>query len=596
MDFSSNQDAKHSNSPAIARICNAESAEKTRFKVANRVKHYTIVLANTRMEDCQVSRGCAMSSRRFLKSIFFVAVVISGCAWLPHEPARTKSADILIRNGRVIDGTGNSWFDADIAIRDGKIVAIGRLGHYTAARTIDAARQIVAPGFIDVHTHIEFDLFIHPSADNFLHDGVTSVVTGNCGGSYEDLKEFFARIDRERASINVASLIGHNTVRRQVLGLANRVASPDDQARMESLVAKAMKQGAVGLSTGLLYLPGVYSSTEEVIGLARAAAAHGGIYASHIRNETDKVMDAINEALAIGRAAKIPVQISHLKVGGQGNWGRSREMLASIDRARTEGIDVTIDQYPYTASSTSLQVMLPDWAHEGGAGDIKKRLADERQRKIIAGDILDSARRNKRPNFSYAVVSRHEADASLNGKNLSVINREKGRPQTIEAEIETMLDLLEAGGAQMVFHGMNEDDVRNIMRYPFNAVASDGGIQDGKGLPHPRSYGTNARVLGKYVREEKIVTIEDAVRRMTSLPAQKFQLKDRGLLREGYAADIVIFDEKTIRDNATFEKPHQFSTGVSHVIVNGKSAIDSGRHTGLRNGNALKGPGYMPGS
>ncbi len=523
-----------------------------------------------------------------------MAALVSGCASLPNERTSNTIADILIRNGRVIDGTGNSWFDADIAVREGKIVAIGRLDHFTAARTIDAARQIVAPGFIDVHTHIEFDLFTRPTADNFLHDGVTSVVTGNCGGSYDSLKEFFARIDRERVSINVASLIGHNTVRRQVLGLANRVASLDDQARMESMVVDAMKQGAVGLSTGLLYLPGVYSSTEEVIGLARVAAAHGGIYASHIRNETDKVIDAINEALYIGRAAKLPVQISHLKVGGQGNWGRSREMLALIDRARAEGVDVTIDQYPYTASSTSLQVMLPDWARDGGAGDIKKRLGDAQQRKKIAGDILDSARRSKRPDFSYAVVSRHETDASLNGKNLSAINREKGRPATIEAEVETMLDLLESGGAQMVFHGMNEDDVRTIMRYPFNAVASDGGIQDGKGLPHPRSYGTNARVLGKYVRDEKIITLEDAIRRMTSLPAQKFQLKDRGLLRVGSAADIVIFDDKKIIDMATFDNPHQFSTGISHVFVNGKSVIDAGRHTGMRNGAALKGAGFLP--
>ncbi len=536
-----------------------------------------------------------MPRLNLLSPLLLATAFFSGCASLPPEPSRGTTADILIRNGRVIDGTGNSWFNADIAIRDGRIFAIGRLDKFTATRTIDAARQIVAPGFIDVHTHIEFDLFTHPTADNFLHDGVTSVVTGNCGGSYESLKEFFARIDRERVSINVASLIGHNTLRRQVLGLANRVASPNDQARMESMVVDAMKDGAVGLSTGLLYLPGVYSGTEEVVGLARAAAAHGGIYASHIRNETDKVMDAISEALDIGRAAKMPVQISHLKVGGQGNWGRSSEMLALIDRARAEGIDVTIDQYPYTASSTSLQVMLPDWAREGGDVDIKRRLADAQQRKKIAGDILDSARLNKRPDFSYAVVARHERDASLNGKSISAINREMSRPQTMDAEIETMLDLLAAGDAQMVFHGMNEDDVRTIMRYPFNAVASDGGIQGGKGLPHPRSYGTNARVFGKYVREEKNTTLEDAIRRMTSLPALKFNLKDRGLLRVGYAADIVIFDEKTIRDNATFEKPHQFSTGVSHVIVNGRIAIDSGQHTGLRNGSALKGPGFVPG-
>jgi N-acyl-D-amino-acid deacylase len=390
----------------------------------------------------------------------------------------------------------------------------------------------------------------------------------------------------------VASLIGHNTIRRQVLGLANRAATPEHQARMESMVRDAMKEGAVGLSTGLLYLPGVYSGTEEVIGLAREAAAQGGIYASHIRNETNKVMEAINEALDIGRAAKMPVQISHLKVGGQGNWGRSREMLALIEQARNEGLDVTVDQYPYTASSTELGVMLPDWAREGGREDIKKRLGDPSQRAKIAGEILDSARTNKRPDFSYAVVSRHATDATLNGKNISVINREKGRPATMVAEIETLLDLLSAGGAQMVFHGMNEDDVREIMRYRFNAIASDGGVQDGKGLPHPRSYGTNARVLGKFVREESILTLEDAIRRMTSLPAQKFQLKNRGLLREGYAADIVVFDEKKIVDMATYDNPHQFSAGISHVIVNGKSAIDAGRHTGLRSGTALRGPAH----
>ena len=533
-----------------------------------------------------------MQKRKIVLPLICVVALVSGCVTLPGDPPRTAMVDILIRNGRVVDGTGNGWFNADIAIRDGKIAAIGKLDQYKAHRTIDAAQQIVAPGFIDVHTHIEFDLFTHPTADNFLHDGVTSVVTGNCGGSSDRLKDFFARIEQDRVSINVASLIGHNTIRRQVLGLANRVASPEDQARMESMVSEAMQEGAVGLSTGLLYLPGVYSSTEEVIGLARAAAAHGGVYASHIRNETNKVMEAINEALDIGRAARIPVQISHLKVGGQGNWGRSREMLALIERARAEGLDVTIDQYPYTASSTALSVMLPDWAREGGGEDVKQRLIDPAQRAKIAGEILASARANKRPDFSYAVVTRHATDSALNGKNISVINREKGRASTMEAEIETMLDLLAAGGAQMVFHGMNEDDVRAIMRYPFNAIASDGGVQNGKGLPHPRSYGTNARVLGKYVRGEKIITLEDAIRRMTSLPAQKFQLKDRGLLRVGYAADIVIFDEKTIIDHATFDNPHQFSTGISHVIVNGKSAVDTGRHTGARAGVALRGPAH----
>lgn len=528
--------------------------------------------------------------------------LLSGCAALSLAPtaapalSHKATADLLIRDGRVIDGTGNSWFAADIAIRDGKIVAIGKLDHFTAARTIDAGRQIVAPGFIDAHTHIEFGIFGNPTANNYVHDGVTTVITGNCGGSADSLKEFFTRLDSTGTSINVASLVGHNTVRRQVMGLVNRDASAEEQQRMESQVEQAMKDGAVGLSTGLIYLPGLYSTTEEVIGLARAAARHRGIYASHIRNEGLKVTEAINEALNIGRAANMPVQISHFKVAAPANWGRSRETLAIIDAARARGLDVTIDQYPYTASSTNLGVMLPDWAVEGGTQDINKRLADPAQRRRIADEILALARANKRPDFSYAVVSRHAADPPLNGKNLSAINREKGRPPTMESEIETLLDVMAAGGAQMVNHGMSEDDVRHIMRYPFSMVGSDGGVTDGKGMPHPRSYGTFSRVLGKYVREEKLFTLEEAIRRMTSLAAQKFQLRDRGLLREGMAADIVIFDERQIIDKATFDNPHQYSTGISHVLVNGRVVIDAGRHTGVRSGKALKGPGVALGS
>ena len=534
-----------------------------------------------------------MTRPRSLVLAGFAAVLLAACTSLPAD--RGTTADILIRNGRIIDGTGNSWFVADIAVRDGRIAAIGKLDHVSATRTIDAGRRIVAPGFIDVHAHVEFGLFDNPTTDNYILDGVTTVITGNCGGSADSLKEFFARIDSTRTSINVASLVGHNTVRRQVLGLANRAATADEQIQMEARVDAAMKQGAVGLSTGLIYLPGLYSTTDEVIGLARAAAKHNGLYASHIRNEGNKVVEAINEALDIGRAAGMPVQISHFKVSAPANWGRSRETLALVERARAGGLDVTIDQYPYTASSTQLSVMLPDWAVEGGLDAIRKRLADPVQRKQIAGEILVNARSNKRPDFSYAVVARHGADATLDGKNLAVINRLKGRPPTMEAEIDTLLDLMLAGGAQMVFHGMSEDDVRFIMRYPFSMIGADGGVQNGKGMPHPRSYGTNARVLGKYVREEKLISLEEAIRRMSSLAAQKFQLKERGLLREGYAADIVIFDDGEVIDRATFDNPHQFSTGFRYVLVNGRIVVEDGRHNGTRSGMALKGPAFRAG-
>jgi N-acyl-D-amino-acid deacylase len=517
--------------------------------------------------------------------------VMAGCAH--QSPSSIKTHDIVITNGRIVDGAGNNWFRGDIGIRDGKIVDIGKFVAPDAKRIIDAKGMIVAPGFIDVHGHIEFGLFERPTSDNYLYNGVTTVITGNCGGSFDSVREFLTRVDRERTSINVATLVGHNTVRRQVMGLNNRAASPMDQRNMESLVDIAMRDGAVGLSTGLIYLPGVYSDTAEVVGLAKAAAKHQGIYASHIRNEGSRVVEAINEALDIGRAANMPVQISHFKVSAPVNWGRSAETLRIIEDARSKGLDVTIDQYPYTASSTTLSVMLPDWAREGGDETIKQRLLDPVQRKKIAAEIQASAVNAKRDGFDYAVVARHAADVSLNGKSIAEITAARGRGETMAAGAETIIDLLIAGGAQMIFHGMSEGDVRFFMRYPFNMVGSDGGVQNGRGMPHPRSYGTNARVLAKYVREENIISLEGAIRRMTSLAAQKFQLKNRGLLREGYAADIVIFDEKTVTDKSTFANPHQFSTGFEYVLVNGAVTVEAGKHNGVRGGVALRGPAYV---
>ncbi|MFN8695835.1 MAG: N-acyl-D-amino-acid deacylase family protein [Burkholderiales bacterium] len=528
------------------------------------------------------------SRQRVIATSLVACLALVCCAIRDSTESRV---DLLITNGRIVDGTGNNWVRGDIAIKDGRILAVGKLGRAEtnrAKRVIDAKDRIVAPGFIDTHAHIEFGLFENPTTNNFIHNGVTTVITGNCGGSADSLREFFNRIDTTRVSINVASLVGHNTVRRQVMGLASREATNVEQAKMESLVETAMLEGAVGLSTGLIYLPGVYSTTQEVIGLARAAAKHEGIYASHIRNEGSRVREAIDEALDIGRAAAMTVQISHFKVSAPANWGRSRETLTMIEDARRAGLDVTIDQYPYTASSTALTVMLPEWAMEGGQDAIRQRLADAPTRQRIAAEMLRNAEMNKRPSFAYAVVARHAADPQLNGKNISEINLMRGRPATLAAEIETMLDLLTAGSAQMVFHGMSEDDVRFFMAYRFNMIGADGGVQTGRGMPHPRSYGTNARVLAKYVREEKIVTLEDAIRRMTSLAAQKFQLRDRGLLRQGYAADVVIFDENRVQDRATFENPHQFSEGFDFVIVNGEVTVYDGRHTGVRAGRALR--------
>jgi N-acyl-D-amino-acid deacylase len=498
------------------------------------------------------------------------------------------SYDLIIRNGKIIDGTGNSWYYADVAVKDGKIVLIQKNISGTATKIIDAKGLIVAPGFIDVHGHVESGVFENPAAHNYIYDGVTTVITGNCGNSADDLNYFFYKIDSIKTSINVASLVGHNTVRRLVMGNDNRFATPEEQQKMEALIAKAMKEGAVGMSTGLIYLPGMFSNTEEVIGLAKETAKHRGIYASHIRNEENTAMEAITEAIDIGKAAMIPVQISHFKVASPSNWGRSPEALALIEKARAEGYDVTIDQYPYTAASTNLGIRLPDWAIAGGADSTKKRINDPVLHEQIIKDMLAQLKKYKYKNYSYAVVANHAADTTLNGKSISEINILKGRKPKAREEAETILEMMLAGGAQMVYHMMNEKDVQYFMKYPYNMIGADGGVTNGRGMPHPRAYGTNARVLGRYVREQKIISLEEAVRRMTSLAAQKFQLKDRGLIQEGMAADIVVFNQATVGDLATFENPHQFSTGFQFVIVNGMLVIEDGKHTGVRSGKALK--------
>lgn len=503
-----------------------------------------------------------------------------------------QAYDVIIRNGKIIDGTGNSWYYADVAVKDGKIALIQKHISASATKIIDAKGLIVAPGFIDVHGHIEGSIFERPTADNYIYDGVTTVITGNCGGSADDLQQFFFRIDSMHTSINIASLMGHNNVRRIVMGLNNRLATPEEQKQMEILIAKAMKDGALGMSTGLIYLPGMYSNTDEVIGLAKETAKYSGVYASHIRNEENGVVDAINEAINIGRSANISVQISHFKLSGPANWGRSAETLSLIETARKEGYDVTIDQYPYTASSTNLGVRLPDWALAGGPDSLKKRINDPVLHKQMIDEMLVQLKKYKYKNYSFAVVANHAADSTLNGKSISEINKLKGRKSKPREEAETILELMLAGGAQMVYHSMSEKDVQFFMKYPYNMIGADAGVATGKGMPHPRTYGTNSRVLGRYVREQQIISLEEAVRRMTSLPAQKFQLKDRGLIKEGMAADIVLFNEAEVTDKATFENPHQFSAGFKYILVNGQLVIDAGKHNGTRSGKALFGPAF----
>lgn len=501
--------------------------------------------------------------------------------------------DIIIRNGKIIDGTGNSWYYGDLAIKDGKIVAVGSLhADSEAPLNIDATGLIVAPGFIDVHTHIEGDEAKEPTAASFIYDGVTTVIAGNCGASHTETGKYLAWLDSLRLSINVATLIGHNDVRKAVMGRANRDASPQEMLRMEAIVDQAMRDGAVGLSTGLIYIPGTYAKTPEIVALAKIAAKYRGVYASHIRNEGDSVVSAVNEAIAIGRTAGIAVEISHFKVSGQQNWGRSKETIQLVKNARDNGVDVTIDQYPYTASSTSISTLLPEEVLADGQDSVRARLQNETIKKEVIAYMLKRLKKRKLKHFSYAVISSYTPDSSYNGKSIEGINLMKGKKHKAKYEAETIIDIMLSGGAGAVFHGMGEEDVQRIMQYPFCMIASDASIRVfGAGMPHPRGYGTNARVLAKYVREEKIISLEEAIRRMTSLPAQKFQLSGRGLLKEGMLADVVVFDEHAVQDRATFEKPHAYSKGFNYVIVNGKLTVNEGKHTGMRNGKPLYGPG-----
>ena len=497
--------------------------------------------------------------------------------------------DLVIRGARVVDGTGSPWYRADVGVRDGSIAAVGSLGEASATRVVEARELILAPGFIDVHTHVEDEVENLPDAANYLRDGVTTIVTGNCGGSKTDLAGFFGRLEKLGLGPNLASLIGHNAVRRKVMGSDDRRAEPGEITAMQALVDTAMSDGAVGLSTGLIYVPGTYAGTDEVIALAEVAARHGGVYATHLRSDGLKVMEAIAEAIEIGTKARIPVEISHFKVASPKMWGRADEIIGLVEQARLGGVDVVVDQYPYEWSSTGLSTTLPSWALAGGQEKLVERLRDGATRARIADEMVRQLKAEGYRDYSYAVVASFEPDRSIEGKSISEINKLKGHRRGTKHEIETILELMEQGGARMVFHKMSSGDVERILRYPNAAVASDGRvIEHGAGVPHPRSYGTNARVLGEYVRRRKLLTLEEAVRRMTSLPARTFGFNDRGLIRAGNVADLVLFDPERVSDTATFERPHSYSVGFALVLVNGTAVVEDDALTGARPGVILR--------
>ena len=535
-------------------------------------------------------------------SLFIVAIMVLS----PVSFAFAQSSvqyDLVITNARIIDGTGNPWFRGSIAIKDGRIVKVGRFDAHvssptvreglTAAQIIDAHNMIVAPGFIDVHTHTE-DVYGNPKAENFIRMGVTSLITGNCGGSELDIKAFLGRIKTRPLALNIGTLVGHNTVRAKAMGLDDRVPTTDEQAKMNALVEQAMKDGAVGFSTGLEYLPGMFAKTEEIVELAKVAARYGGIYATHMRNEGIDVKKSITESLTIGEQANIPVEISHFKISDKTLWGHSDETLGMVRAARDKGMTVTVDQYSYPASSTSLDVRLPNWAVAGGRNEGRKRIADPETRKRIVEEMKKNLKDKGFKDYSFAYVASYGANPQFNGKNIVEITKMIRGKDKVPDQIDQILEMYDKGGAVMVYRTMSEDDVKNIMREPFTMIASDSSVREfNVGMPHPRGYGNNARVLGHYVRELKLITLEDAIRKMTSLPAQTFNLRDRGLIREGFAADLVIFDESKVTDKATFDQPHQYSTGISDVIVNGEVVFDGANMTGKMSGQAIYGQGRM---
>jgi N-acyl-D-amino-acid deacylase len=527
--------------------------------------------------------------------IAITCVALAACSGTAAQTP--QSYDLLIRHGRIVDGTGSPWYRGDVAVSGDTIAAVGRSLPGTATRVIEANQLVVSPGFIDLHTHARRGIFDVPTADNYVRQGVTTIFEGPDGSSPIPLRPFLEKVATTRISPNFATFVGQGSVREQIIGQVDRAATPAEIERMKDLVRQGMRDGAFGLSSGLFYVPGTFTPTEEVIELARVAGEMGGIYISHMRDEASKVLDSVRETIRIGEEGGLPTQVTHHKIVGKANWGKSVETLRLIEEARTRGVDATIDQYPYTASATSVQAaLMPAWALEGGREAVLQRLKDPETRARI---LVDSARliRDERgggdpKNVQFSSCS---WDPSLAGQTLADLTRTRGAEPTIEHAAETVLWIVEQGGCQGIFHAIDEADLVRILKYPGTMIGSDGEVPIfGKASPHPRSYGTFVRVLGVYVREKHVLTLEDAVRKMSSFPADRVGLLDRGVLRPGMKADIAIFDPETVRDNATFENPHQYATGVSYVIVNGQVVFENGAMTAARPGRVLRGPAFEP--
>jgi len=523
--------------------------------------------------------------RRRLLLALVVPVVLS---------AQPSNYDLIIRGGRIVDGTGSPWYRSDLAVRADTIVRIAPSIAATAARVIDVKGMVVAPGFIDIHTHARRGIFEVPTADNYVRQGVTTLLEGPDGSSPIPLGPFLSKIAATRITPNFGSFVGQGSVRSAVMGDVNRPSTAEERERMRTLVRQGMEEGAFGLSTGLFYVPGTFTPTDEVVELARVAASMGGIHISHMRDEAKGVLESVKETIAIGERGGLPTQITHHKIIGKKYWGQSVDTLRLVDDARARGVDATIDQYPYTASSTSIgSALLPAWALEGGAAATRPRLKDPATRARIQAEtanLLRDERGGGDPRN--VVVARCDWDQSLTGMDLAAITAKRGLAVSIETAADTALWIVEQGGAQGIFHAIHEEDLQRILVHPATMIGSDGEIPIfGKNHPHPRSYGTFVRVLGVYVREKHVLALEAAVQKMSAFPAQRLGLADRGVLREGLKADVVVFDPATVRDTATFAQPHSYAAGVALVVVNGEVVFDNGAMTAARPGRVLLGSG-----
>jgi N-acyl-D-amino-acid deacylase len=517
-------------------------------------------------------------------------VLMASCLFLSGwilAPAQ-ELLDLVIRNGMVVDGSGKDAFRADVGIKNGVIVQIGALGGAQAKEIIDAEGLMIAPGFIDAHTHAD-GIERTPMAVNFLRMGVTTVVAGNCGGSTLEVAQEFKKIRDTGIAINFATLVGHNTVRQAVMGSENRAPTAAELAKMKDLVKRAMSEGAIGLSTGLQYVPGTYAGTDEIIELAKIAADFGGVYASHMRNEGTEIDKAIEETIKVGEAAHCPVQISHIKIDSPSQWGASQRVLVMMAAARRRGVNVHADQYAYEAGSSGLSIRFPSWALEGGRDQISKRLNDPPTWQKIKREMLGLLVERGFHDLSWAVVASYRADPSLEGLSIKDIALKLKQDASPDAQLEVARDMMLRGSPGMVYHFMSEDDIIRFMRDPQVSVGSDSGVLAlGEGVPHPRGYGNTARILGYYVRDKKVISLEEAIRKMTSLPASQFGFEKRGVIRQGYAADLVLFKKETVKDTATYTNPHQYPEGIPIVIVNGVPVVRDGKLTDARPGQALR--------